>query len=106
MTKYGASKTTVDGHKFDSKREALRYCELKLLEKAGQITGLQMQIPFELAPAVKINERKKPALRYYADFIYFQNGQMIIEDVKGHLTDVYRIKRHLMAVKGLTITEV
>lgn len=107
--KHGAKKKTVDGITFASHAEADRYGELKILERAGRISSLQLQVPFVLAPAVLIRgaNRKSPAIRYFADFVYMSDGgEVIIEDVKGMLTPVYRIKRHLMALRGLHITEV
>lgn len=106
-SKYGNTRTVVDGIWFDSQREAARWCELKLLERAGEIRNLSRQIEFVLAPAVKIGGRMKPALRYFADFAYHDKTGPVIEDAKGHKTDVYKIKRHLMAtVHGILIREV
>lgn len=106
MTKYNNKKVVVDGQKFDSKKEAYRYQALKKLEKNGYISDLQTQVVFELAPSVIINGRKKPALKYKADFVYMNNGKKIVEDVKGVLTTVYKIKRHLMkSVHGIDILE-
>lgn len=93
-SKYGAVKTEVDGIKFDSKREALRYQELRLLEQAGEITNLRLQVPFELIPKSKHGM----PVRYIADFTYNDlNGQLIVEDAKGVKTPVYRLKRRMMA---------
>lgn len=96
--KYGAKKTTVDGLRFDSRKEAARYLELKMLERAGVISGLRTQVPFVIAPPVKIvgESRARPALRYIADFVYEQDGAVVVEDTKGVHTDAYRIKKHLM----------
>lgn len=106
MTKYNNKKVIVDGHKFDSQKEAYRYKVLKKLENDGKIVGLKTQVIYELAPSVVINGRKKPALRYKADFVYHYCGKMIVEDVKGVLTVVYKIKRHLMkSVYGIDILE-
>ncbi|KWR88795.1 FAA1, Long-chain acyl-CoA synthetase [Cupriavidus sp. IDO] len=93
---------------FDSKREWQRYLELRTLERAGEIESLQRQVAFELAPAVVIQGRKRPALRYIADFVYREKGETwaTVEDVKGKVTEGYRIKRHLMAVRGIQIKEV
>src|SRR5271157_4200451 len=68
--KYGNKKVEVDGILFDSTKETKRYQELKLLELAGKISSLTLQKTFELAPAVYLHGRKKPALRYVADFVY------------------------------------
>ena len=65
-----------------------------------------MQVPFVLAPAVVLDGRKKTELRYIADFVYEKDGKTVIEDVKGKVTAEYRIKRHLMAARGLFITEI
>ena len=112
-SKYGARKTVVDGITFDSKKEANRYSELKLLEKAGEICCLRLQVPFELIPAqyeetgevyTKGANKGKPkrgkciekAVVYYADFVYQNMGSdRIVEDVKGMRTPVYIIKRKL-----------
>lgn len=107
MNKYGAKKCVVDGYTFDSQREARRYGELKLLEQAGDISGLALQVPFVLASAIKLDGRRKPALRYYADFAYLEKGALVVEDVKGVRTPVYKIKRHLMAtVHGIEVEEI
>jgi hypothetical protein len=110
--KYGARKVVKAGEKFDSAKEAERWRVLQLLATRGHITDLQRQVPFVLAPAVHLagEPRKKPALRYVADAIYRQAGQLVVEDVKSAPTrqkDAYRIKKHLMAtVHGIHITEI
>lgn len=102
-SKYGAIKTEVDGIKFDSKHEASRYKELRLLEQAGEIANLRLQVPYILFPK---NEHGR-ALKYIADFVYNDDtGALVVEDAKGHSTDVYKIKRRLMAeLKGIEIKE-
>lgn len=110
--KYRNEKTVIDGITFDSKREAGRYQELKALASRNLIEHLQHQVPFELAPAVKFSSegRKKPALRYVADFAYWLDGKFVVEDVKSPATAkaaAYRIKRHLMlSVHGIEVKEV
>lgn len=105
--KYNNTKTMVDGIKFDSKREATRYSELKLLERAGMITDLVLQHEFELIPKYEINGRKVRGIKYIADFQYTENGKTVIEDAKGMLTDVYKIKKKLFESKyGIEIREV
>ena len=101
--KYRTLKTFVDGITFDSKREAERYKELRLLERGGLITDLRLQVPFELIP----KQPGERAVKYVADFVYTENGRMVVEDVKGYRTDVYRLKRRMMQAKyGITIQEV
>jgi uncharacterized protein DUF1064 len=99
MSKYKAKKAVVDGITFASQAEARRYGELKLLLKAGVIKHLTMQPYFQLAPAVRLDGKKrmKPALRYQADFSYTENSKLVVEDVKGVMTEAFRIKQHLMA---------
>lgn len=99
---------TADGLTFDSRAEYRHWQYLQLLQKAGEISGLQRQVAFELAPAVVLDGRKKPALRYVADFVYRdKGGRQQVADVKGAVTDVWRIKRHLMmAVHGIAVQEV
>ena len=90
MAKYGNKKVTVDGIDFDSKKEASRYCELKLLEKAGVIKDLELQKEYELIPAIYESDspttRKciERAVKYKADFVYTENGETVVEDVKGY----------------------
>lgn len=93
--KYGNKKTIVDGIKFASKAEARRYQELKLLEKAGEITHLRLQPSFVIQDAFMSNQGAKIfAIRYIADFEYFdkKTGAINVEDVKGVKTKEFVIK--------------
>ena len=97
MSKYNNAK--YNG--YDSKKEAKRAAELKLLEKAGVISNLQEQVVYELIPSQYriVNGKKKcieRAIKYIADFQYVENGNTVVEDAKGFRTDVYRIKKKLM----------
>lgn len=107
-TKYHNKKVTLDGIKFDSKREANRYRELQLMEQAGVIQNLRKQVKFELIPSQRVNGRcVERKCSYKADFVYDEDGKTIVEDVKGYRTDDYRIKRKLMLwVHGIQIREV
>lgn len=103
--KYNNKKVELDGIKFDSKAEAQRYCELKLLQKAGKITDLQAHVKFELIPKNKF----ECAVKYIADFTYTENGILVVEDVKSKPTKTkdYIIKRKLMLhVHGIRVKEV
>ena len=104
-SKFGSTFTEVDGIKFRSKREAVRYTELKLLQQAGQIVSLYLQPSFDLhAP-----ETVRPIGRYVADFSYTdaRNGEVIVEDVKGFKTPLYQWKKkHAEAEHGIQIREV
>lgn len=121
--KYANKKVQLDGIAFDSRKEAKRYAELKLLEKAGEITGLDRQVKFDLVPAQyeeyertgKSGQPLKPGKRcveqaicYVADFCYRdKDGEYIVEDTKGYKTKDYVIKRKLMRyMLGITIKEV
>lgn len=101
MNKYGNVKTTLDGITFDSKLEASRYAELKLLERAGEIQQLQLQPKFTLQDAFEKNGKKYRAIVYIADFMYFDNAKRkwIVEDTKGMKTDVYELKKKLFEYK-------
>ena len=103
MSKYGNVKTvTSDGIKHDSIKEANRWCELKLLERAGQIRLLQRQVKYTLIPKQE-GERE---VCYIADFVYQEDGKLVVEDVKGKRTKEYIIKRKLMLwVHGIKIKE-
>ena len=97
---------TIDGHRFDSQAEGARYRTLKLLERAGEITGLELQPVFVLAPGVLVpgEKRKRPALRYVADFAYTDtDGRRVVLDVKGVQTPVFRMKMHLLALQGVAV---
>lgn len=102
-TKYHNKKTVLDGITFDSKKEARRYSELRLLEKCGAISNLQLQMRFEILPKDILGQ----ALYYVADFVYLDNGEQIVEDTKGVKTPVYKIKRRMMyKVYGIKIKEI
>lgn len=106
--KYHAKKTELDGITFDSKKEANRYAELKLLERSGAIHNLQRQVRYELIPAQKKNGKTvERACHYIADFVYEENGKTVVEDVKGFRTKEYVLKRKLMLqVYGIEVREV
>ena len=126
MAKYNNRKTVIDGHTYDSKKEARRYCELLLLVRAGEITDLRRQVEFELIPGQyepverysdKTGARLKDgrrcaerAVTYVADFTYIdKSGSLVVEDVKSPVTRTkdYIIKRKLMRyLKGIAIKEV
>ena len=108
MSKYGNRKVIHDGIEFDSVKEAHRYCELKLMQRAGMISDLQLQVPFELIPTQRIDGKlAEKATNYVADFVYQQNGVQVVEDTKGVRTKEYIIKRKLMLwVHGIRIREV
>ena len=87
--KYGNIKTiTSDGIKHDSKKEANRWCVLKLLERAGKIQDLQRQVKYELIPK---QDGERPVY-YIADFVYMENGNKVVEDAKGMRTKEYKLK--------------
>ncbi len=95
--KYKAKKAIVDGITFDSKKEAGRYQELKLLERAGAVKGLVLQPRFLLQDKFKYKGKTERKIEYIADFEYMdtKTGKVVIEDVKGYKTDVYKLKRKL-----------
>lgn len=104
MNKYHAVQTEVDGIKFASKKEAKRYGELKLMEKAGVISGLTLQ-PVYKFPALEYPEK------YVADFEYQENGKLVVEDVKGLKKSaaytIFKIKKALMKhFHGIEVVEI
>lgn len=103
MSKYHAKKTVVDGIIFQSRKEAKRYQELKLMQRAGLISDLRRQVKYELIP----KQQGERAVSYIADFVYTENGKTVVEDVKGVRTPVYKIKKKLMLWRhGVKIREV
>lgn len=110
MNKYNAKKTELDGITFDSRLEANRYCELKIMERTGLIQKLQLQPKFVLQEAFEKNGKKYREISYIADFMYFDNEkrQWVVEDAKGIETEVFKIKRKLFEYKfgNYTIKEI
>lgn len=105
-SKYHARKTTVDGITFDSRKEADRYLALKDMEKDGTIENLRRQVRYELIPAFDVDGRHYRPVYYVADFVYVEDGKEVVEDVKGMITDVYKLKSKLFARRyGMSIKE-
>lgn len=101
--KFGNIKTTIDGIVFDSAKEAKRYVELRYLQMVGEISELELQVPYEL----QVNGKKVAS--YVCDFKYKRDGETIVEDCKSPITKkhpVYRLKKKLMkSVHGIDIQE-
>ncbi len=89
--KFGNVATVVDGKRFASGREAKRYGELRLLERAGLISGLKLQ------PRYPLTVNGCPVTVYFGDFDYVEGGQLVTEDSKGVQTDVFKLKAKLFA---------
>ena len=117
-SKYGNRKVKRGGIVFDSKHEADRWNELKLLEKAGEISNLRRQVKYVLIPTQYSDTEKtkegKPRVvekkaTYIADFVYHNNmfDMEVVEDAKGMKTEAYVLKRKLMLhVHGIRVLEV
>lgn len=106
-SKYHNKKITVDGQTYDSKKEYLRHKELLLLERAGKIQDLRRQVEYMLIPSqfgmvpdAETGRTKRVCLEracnYRADFTYFENGKLVVEDCKGFRTPDYILKRKMM----------
>lgn len=105
-SKYHARKTTVDGITFDSRKEADRYLVLKGMEEDGAIENLRRQVRYELVPAFDVDGMHYRPVYYVADFVYVEDGKEVVEDVKGMITDVYKLKSKLFARRyGMSIKE-
>lgn len=120
--KYGNKKTEVDGIGFDSRKEAKYYIHLKQLADAGEICNLQMQVKYELIPAIweeqivhlktkdkAVRKCVQRAVHYIADFVYENSdtGETVVVDVKGMRTKEYKLKKKMMrAFLGISIVEV
>lgn len=120
-SKYGNKKAKANGRVFDSRTERSRYYTLQMLEKAGEISDLRIQVPFEIIPAVyetvevQLKTKTKQVQRvvqraayYVADFVYKDaDGNEVVEDSKGFRTKEYLLKKKMMrAFLGITIQEV
>ena len=99
MSKYNNKKTQVDMYVFDSIAESRRYKELKLLERTRKITNLELQPKFLLQESFRKNGKTYRKIEYIADFKYIENGQVVVEDVKGKETEVFKLKRKLFEKK-------
>lgn len=111
LNKYGNRKVQSPDGVFDSVKEYRRWKELRLLERAGEISNLHRQMAFTLIPSQKINGKLiEREVKYYADFTYVtKDGEFVVEDAKsdGTRTQVYRLKKKLMLkVHGIQIKEV
>lgn len=108
QSKYKNRKAEYNGITFDSQKEMRRYVELLGMCEAGLITDLHLQQDFTLQERyLDADGNKVDAIKYRADFTYYDSvGNWVIEDVKGMKTDVYKLKKKLMAGKGYRIQEV
>lgn len=106
--KYRNVRASLDGHTFDSEKERARFAELRLMERAGEISDLKLQPVFELIPPVKENGKVvQRAITYKGDFSYMREGQLVVEDAKGVRTEVYKLKKKMMrALLGIVVQEV
>ena len=109
MNKYHNRKIVREGETYDSVKEYRRAKELELLEKGGVIKDLKRQVRFEIIPSQRGDDGKvvERAVTYVADFVYFEDGKLVVEDTKGYRTKDYIIKRKLMRhLLGINIREV
>ena len=99
MNKYRNKKVQIDMYVFDSIAESKRYKELVLLQRAGKISELQLQPKFSLQESFRKKGKTYRKIEYIADFQYEENGKIIVEDVKGKETEVFKLKRKLFEKK-------
>lgn len=113
QSKYHNQPITVDGIRFDGKSEYRRFCFLKLMEQAGEISNLRYHVKYELIPAItedvvvhlktkdKVVTKTVQSARYYeADFVYInKNGEEVVEDFKGQETELFKFKAALFRYK-------
>ena len=108
--KYNNQPTESRGIRFDSKKEARRFEELMLLQQAGEIADLKLQPQFTLQESYVTAEGERVrAIRYVADFSYWQEGDLVVEDVKSRATATaqYKLKKKLMQERlGISVKEV
>ena len=107
--KYNNTKVEYKGIRFDSIKEMKHYQLLEYLQKIGEIKELKLQVPYELIPKYKINNKTVRKTSYVADFTYIttKDDKLHIVDTKGFKTDVYRLKKKLFEYKyGVEVEEV
>lgn len=123
-SKYNAKSVTIDGIKFPSKKESEFYLKYRDMEEKGEISGLRLQVPYELLPEIseeydevkhlktkdKVVHKKKvlqKSTKYIADFVFTKDGEEFVVDVKGRRTKEYLLKKKMMrSLLGIVITEV
>lgn len=106
-SKYKNEKCEYKGRTFDSKKELRFYLYLEAEEKAGRIRDVQCQVPFELQPSFKSGGKTIRAIKYVADFTYYDKSDILhIVDTKGFRTEVYKLKKKMMQYRGYEIEEV
>jgi hypothetical protein len=100
MSKYNNIRTVIDNISFMSKREAERYRELKMFERCGSIQDLKLQPKFVLQEGfIDRDGVKHSKISYIADFSYIDRGELVVEDVKGMKTSIYKLKKKLFLFK-------
>lgn len=101
QNKYHNKKCVYNGIKFDSKKEMAYYIKLKLLEEKGKIKDLELQKAYELQPSFKLNGKTYRKITYKADFSYITTAddKLHVVDTKGFRTEVYKLKRKMLAYK-------
>ena len=109
--KYNARTCYVDGIKFSSKHEAERYFVLRYQEKRGEIEGLRLQVKYNLLPPQTYGKKKLREAEYIADFTYYRNGKLVVEDAKGYKDGtayrLFKLKKKFMLYRyGLWVEEV
>lgn len=86
-SKYGAKAVYIGGRRFASKLEGERWLFLSDAERRGIISDLRSQVKFRLPCGSG----------YVADFVYIKDGAEVVEDTKGVLTDVFKLKSKCLA---------
>jgi len=109
MNKFNARKITRCGQTFDSHQEYKRWLVLRESERRGEIRDLRRQVKFELVPAYPALGLR--ALKYIADFVYVENGQTVVEDVKGYTKgaayNLFKAKKKMLYFRyGILVKEV
>jgi len=104
--KYRAKKTIINGIRFDSKKEANRWCDLQIMQQAGEISNLERQVPiYLLGRDENILTPTGRKMRYVADFQYFDHriNAVVLEDSKGFPTEVFKLKKAILAAMGVDV---
>lgn len=99
-SKYKAMREVVDGLKFDSKHEARVWCELRIKERAGEISNLRRQVPYQLYASTRDGAIVGDVTVYVADFVYIDTAtnEEVVADAKGVITQTFALKKKMMKV--------
>ena len=98
-SKYGNRRVKADGYSFDSQAEHRRFIDLQTVEQGGLITALTVHPRYKVLDSYTYQGKRKQGIVYEGDFSYVEDGQLVVEDVKGRETEGFKLKRKLFEAR-------